>query len=145
MPLLAGLCFGLGYGVVQRLMELELPQLGPLGQSFDVREFPGTSLESLRLGLGPEAETQTILGDLQRLEREEQQKQLAAERRRLKEELAAKQERQLQLERQALVPPAPLLPEPTPAPLPAPAPASPPTLRPPTAVPVPDGLDPLTP
>ena len=71
-PLLAGLCFGLGYGVVQRLMAVEFPRLVELGQPFDVREFPGTSLEALRLKAG--AAVQSIRGDLGVLELEEQEK-----------------------------------------------------------------------
>jgi hypothetical protein len=72
-PLLAGVCFGLGYGVVQRLMAIEFPQLVQLGQAFEVREFPGTTLEALRLKTG--AEAQSIRGDLDVLELEEQKKE----------------------------------------------------------------------
>lgn len=71
-PLLAGVCFGLGYGVVQRLMVIEFPQLVQLGQAFEVREFPGTTLEALRLKTG--AEAQSIRGDLGVLELEEAEK-----------------------------------------------------------------------
>jgi hypothetical protein len=71
-PLLAGVCFGLGYGVVQRLMAIEFPQLVELGQPFAMREFPGTSLEDLRLKTG--AEVQSIRGDLGVLELEAQDK-----------------------------------------------------------------------
>jgi len=55
-PLLVGLCFGLGYGLTQRLLELRLPGFVQWGQSFDVREAPGTSLESLRLRFGSEGQ-----------------------------------------------------------------------------------------
>ena len=61
VPLLVGFCFGLGYGVTQRLLALQLPSLVRLGQGFEVRPFPGTSLESLRLRFG--AENQDIRGD----------------------------------------------------------------------------------
>jgi hypothetical protein len=71
-PLLAGVFFGLGYGVVQRLMAVEFPQLVQLGQAFEVREFPGTTLEALRLKTG--AEAQSIRGDLGVLLLEEQEK-----------------------------------------------------------------------
>ena len=80
LPLLAGVCFGLGYGVVQRLMVLEFSQLVQLGQAFDVREFPGTSLEALRLRTG--AEVQSIRGDLGVLELEEQEQEQEQEQRR---------------------------------------------------------------
>jgi hypothetical protein len=74
-PLFAGACFGLGYGVVQRLMAVEFPRLVQLGQAFEVREFPGTSLEALRLKSG--AAVQSIRGDLAVLELEEQEQEKA--------------------------------------------------------------------
>ena len=72
-PLVVGLCFGLGYGITQRLLALGLPQLIQLGQGFEVRSFPGTSLESLRLRFG--AEGQPIRADLERQRLEEQQRE----------------------------------------------------------------------
>jgi hypothetical protein len=69
-PLLAGLCFALGYGITQRLLSLQLPTFVNLGQGFEIREFPGTGLQSLRLKFGSEA--QQIRGDLD-LEQLEQQ------------------------------------------------------------------------
>lgn len=77
--LVSGACFGLGYGLVHRLMDLELPQFVQLGQPFEVRPFPGTTLESLRLRLG--AGAQSIRGDLGQLELEAQQRQDEASRR----------------------------------------------------------------
>lgn len=65
-PLLVGICFGLGYGVTQRLLDLRLPALVSWGQSFDVREFPGTSLDSLRLRHG--GADQELRGNLELLE-----------------------------------------------------------------------------
>ena len=70
VPLLVGFCFGLGYGVTQRLLALQLPSLVRLGQGFEVRPFPGTSLESLRLRFG--AENQDIRGDADLLQFEQQ-------------------------------------------------------------------------
>ncbi|MBM5803885.1 MAG: hypothetical protein FJ078_07175 [Cyanobacteria bacterium K_DeepCast_35m_m2_155] len=70
-PLLVGVCFGLGYGLTQRLLDLQLPALVQWGQSFDVREFPGTSLESLRLRFG--SENQELRGRLDLLELEAEQ------------------------------------------------------------------------
>jgi hypothetical protein len=110
----AGLCFGLGYGVVQRLMRLELPSGGALQESFRVREFPGTSLESLRMRQGGEAKP--IRGDLGPLEREEQQRKAEEERRRREQEIEA--ERQRQNRREALE--RDLEPAPAPAALPEP-------------------------
>lgn len=66
-----GVCFGLGYGLTQRLLDLQLPALVQWGQSFDVREFPGTSLESLRLRFG--SENQELRGRLDLLELEAEQ------------------------------------------------------------------------
>jgi predicted lipid-binding transport protein (Tim44 family) len=63
-PLAAGLCFGLGYGITQRLLSLQLPTFVQLGQGFELRAFPGTALQSLRLKFGSEA--QPIRGDLER-------------------------------------------------------------------------------
>ena len=108
-PLLAGFCFGLGYGITQRLLVLQLPGLVQLQQGFDVREFPGTSLESLRLRFGSDKEE--IRGDLELLELERQAKQREQERQdaerqqeaerkqaaeRQREERQAEQERALQ-------------------------------------------------
>ena len=65
-PLLVGLCFGLGYGVTQRLLDLRLPGFVQWGQSFDVRQMPGTGIDSRRLGLGSDA--QDLRGRLDLLE-----------------------------------------------------------------------------
>ena len=55
-PLVVGFCFAFGYGITQRLMALRLPAFVQLGQGFELRSFPGTSLQSLRLKFGAEAE-----------------------------------------------------------------------------------------
>lgn len=124
MPLLAGVCFALGYGVVQRLIDLEVTSWVQLGQSFDVREFPGTTLESLRLKVG--APVQSIRGDLGVLELEEQQRQADQERKRQEQRVAEEEADRRQEPAEAAVSPtpdpvletpaAPALPEP---PLPA--------------------------
>ena len=62
-PLVVGLCFAIGYGITQRLLALGLPSLVQLGQGFDVRAFPGTSLESLRLRFGSQG--QPVQADLE--------------------------------------------------------------------------------
>jgi hypothetical protein len=64
------LCFGLGYGLTHRLLALQWPSLVRLGQGFEVRPFPGTSLESLRLRFG--ADSQEVRGTLDLLELERQ-------------------------------------------------------------------------
>ena len=83
-PLVVGICFGLGYGITYRLLALQLPDFVRLGQSFDVRPFPGTSLDSLLQRFG--AEGQAIRGDLDLIEleaenrKEEEQVRLQAEK-----------------------------------------------------------------
>jgi hypothetical protein len=125
--------------VVQRLMLLDLPQGAQLVESFQMREFPGTTLESLRLKLGEEP--RPVRGDLGELEKEEQQRKAEIERRQREQELEAERQRQ-RLE-------APLSRELEPAPAPAPLP-EPPSLPaadplPPLDLPLPPGPDGPTP
>ncbi|MCP9882222.1 hypothetical protein KBY65_06990 [Cyanobium sp. Alchichica 3B3-8F6] len=68
VPLVVGVCFGFGYGITHRLLALQLPSLVRLGQGFEMRPFPGITLESLRLRFG--ADNQEIRGDLDLLELE---------------------------------------------------------------------------
>ena len=70
LPLILGVCFGLGYGVANRLLALQLPALVRLGQAFEVRPFPGQSLESLRLQFG--TEEREVRGNLEPLEPDSQ-------------------------------------------------------------------------
>jgi len=70
LPLLVGVCFGLGYGVANRLLALQLPAFVRLGQGFEVRPFPGQSLESLRLQFG--TEEREVRGNLEPLEPDSQ-------------------------------------------------------------------------
>lgn len=79
-PLVVGICFGLGYGITNRLLALQWPGFVQLGQSFDVRPFPGTSLESLRQRFG--AEGQAIRGDLDLMELEAQNRKAEEQARR---------------------------------------------------------------
>jgi hypothetical protein len=136
IPLLAGLCFGLGYGVVQRLMQLELPRQGQLVEPFRMKEFPGTTLESLRLKVGEEP--RSIRGDLGALEQEEQQRKAETERRQREQELEAERQRE------RLAPPLSRELEPAPAATPPPAPAPAPA-PPPAADPLPRLDPPITP
>ncbi|EDY37968.1 conserved hypothetical protein [Cyanobium sp. PCC 7001] len=144
-PLVAGFCFGLGYGITQRVLALQLPSLVQLRQGFDVREFPGTSLESLRLRFGKDA--QEIRGDLEVLElerqakqreqerKEEERKQAEAEQRRQAEQKAEEERRARELEAlltppqppgerdiESAVPPEPVVDEPVAPTLPPPTP-----------------------
>ena len=71
-PLIAGLCFGVAYGVTQRLVSFNVAELIRFGPGFDVQVFPGTSLESLKLRFGDaQAEIRGDL-DLQELERQQE-------------------------------------------------------------------------
>jgi hypothetical protein len=92
---MVGLCFGLGYGLTQRFLALGWPKGGALGQVFEVRSFPGTSLQSLRLRYG--AEDQSIRGDLQRQQLERQSRE--AEQERLRREQRLEEERRQEQER----------------------------------------------
>ena len=82
-PLVVGICFGLGYGITNRLLALQWSGFVQLGQNFDGRPFPGTTLESLRQKFG--AEGQAIRGDLDLIELEAQDRQ-AQEQARLRAE-----------------------------------------------------------
>lgn len=133
-PLLMGLCFGLGYGVTHRLLALQWPGFVKLGQNFDLRPFPGTSLESLRQKAG--AAGQSIRADLDLIERraenrraEDQARRLAEQEQRRLEAIEQPQEADppaepdLRVERPESAPAAPAAP--APPLLPPPAPASP--------------------
>jgi len=75
-PLVVGVCFGLGYGVNQRLFNLQVGELVRFGRNFDVQPFPGSSLESLRLRFGSSSES--ILADLESLDQQRLQAEEAA-------------------------------------------------------------------
>jgi hypothetical protein len=68
LPLAAGLCFGVGYGLTDRLLSLGKGDAVKLDQSFDVKPFPGTSLESLRLRFG--ADRKELPANLELIEQE---------------------------------------------------------------------------
>ncbi len=68
LPLAAGLCFGVGYALTDRLLSLGNGEAVKLDQSFDVKPFPGTSLESLRLRFG--ADRKELPGNLELIELE---------------------------------------------------------------------------
>lgn len=62
--------FGLGYGITERLVSLDVGDGRPASQSFGVQAFPGTPLGTLRQRFG--AENQQIRGDLDLIELERQ-------------------------------------------------------------------------
>jgi hypothetical protein len=118
-PLIAGVCFGLAYGISQRLLSFNVAELIRFGPGFDVQVFPGTSLESLKLRFG-DAQGE-IRGDLELQELERQQEQEAKQR----AEAAKQAEAELQRATQSEPPLEPELPV-------APAePAAPPQATPP--------------
>ncbi|MEB3322211.1 MAG: hypothetical protein VKI81_05255 [Synechococcaceae cyanobacterium] len=140
--LLIGLCFGLGYGLTQRLA-----LIGPLegfGDQlrFGVKPFPGTGLDRLREQAGEDR--RDLRGDLERLEREKRQKreeeQLEKRRADLKEREELEAERRLreqeQARREALE--RELEAEPAPAPLPEPEPLPEETVAEPLPPPAPE-------
>lgn len=69
-PLMAGLGFGFAYGITHRLVDVNVGDLIRFGQGFDVQVFPGTSLESLRLQFGADADQLRGNLDLDQIERE---------------------------------------------------------------------------
>jgi len=73
--LLLGACFGLGYGIPQRLLSLDLNLRLSSPERFSVQPFPGTELNSLRRRSG--ALSLPIRADLDLLELEQQQRREA--------------------------------------------------------------------
>lgn len=154
--LLVGVCFGLGYGLTQRLANLgPVEVFGGGGQRFGVKPFPGTGLDDLRERAGGRGED--IRADLDRIEakRREQREREEVEKRRAeleererseqeRERLREEQARREALEREVPAEPEPqadLAPQPLPGepadepPLPAPReefPAPPPVPAPPS-------------
>ena len=76
-PLLVGFTFALGYGLTDRLLRLNLGGWVPLGQNFDHRPAPGTTLESLRQSSGDAGGS--VRGDLEALAEQEALKRQAAQ------------------------------------------------------------------
>lgn len=75
-PLVVGICLALGYGITNRLLALQWAGFVQLRQTFDLRPFPGTSLQSLRQSSG---------GDIQLLRADLDLIELRAESRRAEE------------------------------------------------------------
>ena len=149
-----GLCFGLGYALTLRLLELPMASGWKGIQRFGVKTFPGTELDSLRRQFGDRQEQ--IRGDLDLLELERQQQRNAAELGKRQAEMEAREQseseqQQNEEERQRLetlqqeppestppltTEPSPELPPPaapvlsTPSLPPPPAPVSPPPAAP---------------
>ena len=95
MWLFVGACFGLGYGVTQRLMRVNVSGGWQGSQLFGVKPFPGTGLAGLRERFG--AEKMEIRGDLDLLElerqKQEEQKEIARREAEIKRREAEDQER----------------------------------------------------
>ncbi len=89
-----GLCFGLGYGLTMRLLDLSVVGIWQDMQRFGVQSFPGTELDSLRKQFGDRQEQ--IRGDLDLLELQRQQQREAAELGKRQAEMAAREQAQQQ-------------------------------------------------
>jgi len=122
-PLIAGVCFGLAYGITQRLLSFNVAELIRFGPGFDVQVFPGTSLESLKLRFG-DAQGE-IRGDLELQELERQQEQEAKQRAEAAKQAEAELQRATQSEPplEPELPVAPAEPAPPPQATPPPPPA----------------------
>jgi hypothetical protein len=134
MGLFVGACFGLGYGVTQRLLRLDtaIPWQG--SQPFGVKPFPGTALKGLRERYGDNP--MEIRGDLDLLDQERQKEKEEKEatareaelkRRELEEQERLRQEEErmrLEDQQRESEPPIPEPPavDPIEAPTPQPAP-----------------------
>jgi hypothetical protein len=125
--LLLGACFGLGYGIPQRLLSLDLKLRLSSPERFSVQPFPGTELNSLRRRSG--ALSLPIRADLDLLELEQQQQREAEAIRQRRAEIEAR-DRELAAPAEG-------------GPQPPPPPADPATA--PNAVPTPGATDPPEP
>jgi hypothetical protein len=125
-PLIAGVCFGLAYGVTQRLLSFNVSELIRFGPGFDVQVFPGTSLESLKLRFG-DAQGE-IRGDLELQELERQQELEAKQRAEAAKQAEAELERPNEIEppSEPELPAAPSAPVAEPVTPPQPTPPQPP-------------------
>jgi len=148
MWLFVGACFGLGYGVTQRLMRLNPGAVWQGSQLFGVKPFPGTPLGALRERFGNDA--MEILGDLDLLELERKRKEEEREVARREADLKRRQgeeeqRRQLEEERLRLEQiqreSAPAPEPPAPAPIESPL-LSPPEIRSQPPLPSPDAPQP---
>lgn len=90
LPLVAGLGFGGGYGITDRLLAVQTGGPAKLDQGFEVKPFPGTTLESLRLRYG--ADREELRGDLELIELERKQEEEEAAEKAKAQEAKAKAE-----------------------------------------------------
>ncbi|MBC1259896.1 hypothetical protein FQK07_01185 [Synechococcus sp. BSF8S] len=90
LPLVAGLGFGGGYGITDRLLAVQTGGPAKLDQGFEVKPFPGTTLESLRLRYG--ADREELRGDLELIELERKQEEEEAAEKAKAEDAKAKAE-----------------------------------------------------
>ena len=116
-PLLAGICFALGYGITQRFMTLRGSIQQTSKQTFQTTSFPGERLEQLRRSQGI-TNNADLQADVAAIEAKQQKEKLAAA-------AALRREQELQA---TLKPSEPVLPEPPQLPpSPSAATAPPPT------------------
>ena len=93
-----GLCFGLGHGITQRLLDLRSDEGSAGVQKFGVQPFPGESLDALRRRYGNQS--QPLRADLEALEQERRSQQEKAEAEQRRSELDGQQEAEQQQIRQ---------------------------------------------
>lgn len=93
-----GLCFGLGHGITQRLLDLRSDEGSAGVQKFGVQPFPGESLDALRRRYGNQS--QPLRADLEALEKERRSQQEKAEAEQRRSELDGQQEAEQQQIRQ---------------------------------------------
>ena len=116
-PLLAGICFALGYGITQRVMTLRGSIQQTSKQTFQTTSFPGERLEQLRRSQGI-TNNADLQADVAAIEAKQQKEKLAAA-------AALRRKQELQA---TLKPSEPVLPEPPQLPpSPSAATAPPPT------------------
>ena len=100
-PLLAGICFALGYGITQRVMTLRGSIQQTSKQTFQTTSFPGERLEQLRRSQGI-TNNADLQADVAAIEAKQQKEKLAAA-------AALRRKQELQA---TLKPSEPVLPEP---------------------------------
>jgi hypothetical protein len=90
MWLFVGACFGLGYGLTQRLMLINVSEAWKGEQLFAVKSFPGTSLPVLRQRAG--GGEQPLRADLDLLAQERRKSEEARELERREAEMKRREE-----------------------------------------------------
>jgi hypothetical protein len=110
-PLVAGLCFGLAYGLTQRLLSLKLVGFARSAPKFEQQVFPGTSLDTLQQRFGGPPLQLNLDKPLREMDRQVQER---ARLEQVKAEAAQKKEQDETLSQPAAADSAAAAPEPEP-------------------------------